>query len=262
VQGGIKWNGEIQLFNNKIPELASFLNHGDRELDEVLSFLVTQTMIELEVSSIFMCSLTRHNRVELVGHVGVEETFLMALPSDLTIFDSYPFTDALRNKKTVWINTLPNWRGEYPNMDAIKFSGLEKTFFCVSIERDSTPIAAICFFALPAIDRTPEIDRFLDTVSNLISLNFYRHSKKLENKIHSRTHVISTAEILSLAKLTVRQTSILKMMSDDCTNFVISEILGFSESTIRQESIKIYAKLNCKGRGEASQLYKAQMVNN
>ena len=260
MQGGIKWNGEIQLFNNKIPELASFLNHGDRELDEVLSFLVTQTMIELEVSSIFMCSLTRHNRVELVGHIGVEEGFLMALPSDLTVFDSYPFTDSLRNKKTVWINTLPNWRGEYPNMNAIKFSGLEKTFFCVAIERDNAPIAAIGFFALPAIDRTAEIDRFLDTVADLISLNFFRHSKKLENKLHSRTHVISTEEILSLAKLTVRQTSILKMMSDDYTNFMISEILGFSESTIRQESIKIYAKLNCKGRGEASQLYKAQMV--
>jgi len=144
-------------------------------------------------------------------------------------------------------------------MNSPKFKVKEKTFFCTTIERDGTPVATIGFFALPSIDLTDEINVFLETISNLISLNFFRHSKKLENRLNPRTHVISNAELSSLAELSERQASILKMMSDNFTNFMISEILGYSESTIRQETIKIYAKLNCNSREEASQLYKAQV---
>jgi DNA-binding CsgD family transcriptional regulator len=249
------------MFNSKVPELASFLNHQVRELDEVLSQLVTHTMANLEVSSAFMYGLSRHNRVELIGQFGVEEKFLTALPSDLTVFDTYPFTDSLRNRKTVWITTLPNWGKDYPTLDNLNFSGSEKTFFCIALERDDVPVASLCFFAAPSIERTEEIDLFLETVSNLISLNFFRHSKKLENRLLPRTHMIRSSELASLGNLTERQTMILKLMSENCINLEISKILGYSESTIRQESIKIYEKLNCNGREVASQIYNAQIMS-
>ena len=44
-------------------------------------------------------------------------------------------------------------------------------------------------------------------------------------------------------------------MAEGKTNLAISEILGFSESTIRQESIKIYSKLRCAGRKEAALIF-------
>ena len=48
------------------------------------------------------------------------------------------------------------------------------------------------------------------------------------------------------------------MISEGRTNLAIGEMLKYSESTIRQETIKIFSKLGCDGRVEAGQLYKIQ----
>jgi DNA-binding CsgD family transcriptional regulator len=48
---------------------------------------------------------------------------------------------------------------------------------------------------------------------------------------------------------------ILKLIAEGRTNAAIADVLGYSESLIRQETIKIYAKLGCSGRNEAAQIY-------
>lgn len=50
--------------------------------------------------------------------------------------------------------------------------------------------------------------------------------------------------------LTARQQEILALIRDGKTNFQISELLGFSESLIRQETIVIYRVLGITGRKE------------
>jgi DNA-binding NarL/FixJ family response regulator len=55
--------------------------------------------------------------------------------------------------------------------------------------------------------------------------------------------------------LSERQELILKMISEGRTNAAIADVLGYSESLIRQETIRIYAKLGCSGRNEAAQIY-------
>ena len=69
------------------------------------------------------------------------------------------------------------------------------------------------------------------------------------------SHVQSTDN-----NLTERQQVILRLISEDRTNLTISELLGYSESTVRQETIKIFAKLNCTGRKEATQIYRQQLA--
>jgi DNA-binding NarL/FixJ family response regulator len=51
---------------------------------------------------------------------------------------------------------------------------------------------------------------------------------------------------------------ILRMIREGRTNLAIGEMLKHSESTIRQETIKIFSKLGCDGRVEASHIYKIQ----
>jgi DNA-binding CsgD family transcriptional regulator len=55
--------------------------------------------------------------------------------------------------------------------------------------------------------------------------------------------------------LTERQEVILKLISEGRTNGDIADILGYSESLIRQETIRIYAILKCNGRQEAGHIY-------
>jgi DNA-binding CsgD family transcriptional regulator len=54
-------------------------------------------------------------------------------------------------------------------------------------------------------------------------------------------------------KLTGRQLQILEALTEGKTNFEIAADLGYSVSTVRQETIKIYATLNVGGRRAAAQ---------
>ena len=57
--------------------------------------------------------------------------------------------------------------------------------------------------------------------------------------------------------LTERQLVILRLISEERTNQSISHFLGYSESTIRQEIMRIFAKLGCNHRAEAAAIYKS-----
>jgi DNA-binding NarL/FixJ family response regulator len=47
-------------------------------------------------------------------------------------------------------------------------------------------------------------------------------------------------------------------MADGKTNATISNTLGYSESTVRQETIKIFFKLGCKDREEAANYFNSR----
>jgi len=89
-----------------------------------------------------------------------------------------------------------------------------------------------------------EIDLFLQTLSHLISLHVYRQArdrKKLESP--------------NVTSLTDRQVQILAHIAEKRTNIEIADIMGYSESTIRQETIRIFEKLQLAGRNEARKYF-------
>jgi len=53
------------------------------------------------------------------------------------------------------------------------------------------------------------------------------------------------------AYLTKRQIAIIDMMSQQMTNMQIARELGYSESTVRHETMRIYEILQANGRREA-----------
>ena len=67
------------------------------------------------------------------------------------------------------------------------------------------------------------------------------------------TNKIADEDVIKL--LTRRQREILHGMSDGLTNSQIANELGFSESTIRQESMRMYEILQVAGRKEAVKKY-------
>jgi DNA-binding CsgD family transcriptional regulator len=91
-----------------------------------------------------------------------------------------------------------------------------------------------------------EIDLFLQTLSHLISLHVYRKERERAKK-----------ESPNVTSLTDRQVEILKHISEKKTNIEIADIMGYSESTIRQETIRIFEKLHLNGRNEARRYFLA-----
>lgn len=247
------------MFIKRVSEFISFLSLREHELEEVLSHLVHRVLVDLGTTSVFVSSLNPKNEVEMVGQFGINPEIWKEYPQGTSIFDKYPITDALRNRKTIWINTLPDWGEEYPLLKPYTFPGKERTFICFAIEKCGTPVAVMGFFAMPTIELDAEIDAFVGTIANLLSLYLYRHVDSLSNLkvVNSKPTILKNN--VHDEKLTERQMLILRMISENRTNILISELLGYSESTIRQETIKIYAKLGCNGREEAARIYRETM---
>lgn len=246
------------MFIKKVLGFVNFLSLNDHPLDIVLSHLVHRVLDDLSATSIVVFSLNRRNQADVEGEFGLPEDMWEKYPSMISVFDNYPITDALRNRKTVWINTLPDWGDEYPLLQP--YHGKERSFVCMSMEKSGTPVASVGIFMLPTIELDAEIDAFLSTIVNLLSLYLYRNIDTPEHlRSSSKKSSINMSNVQN-QKLSERQMLILRMIADSRTNVLISELLGYSESTIRQETIKIYAKLGCNGREEAARIYREKLA--
>ena len=247
------------MYVERISEFISFLSLRTHTLEVVLSHLVHRVLVDIQATSIFVSSLSHRNEVEMLGQFGINPEIWQVYPQGTSVFDKYPITDAMRTRKTVWINTLPDWGQEYPLLEPYPFPGTERTFICLAIEKCATPVAVVGIFASSVIEVDGEIDAFLGTIANILSLYLYNEEKLVssEKVLMDKSVALKTGQSNSV--LTERQILILKLISENRTNIVISERLGYSESTIRQETIKIYAKLRCNGREEASNIYRESL---
>jgi DNA-binding CsgD family transcriptional regulator len=247
------------MFINRVSEFISFLSLREHQLEDVLAHLVHRVLVDIQATSVFVSSLSPNNNVEYVGQFGLDPQIWELYPRTTSIFDKYPITDAMRTRKTTWINTLPDWGDEYPLLKPIEYPGKEKSFICMAIEKCATPVAVVGIFASPVIEVDGEIDAFLGTIANLLSLHLYSKDDLLSSQNGSPHKSAALKKNKTNEVLSERQMLILKMISENRTNISISELLGYSESTIRQETIKIYAKLGCNGREEASRIYKESL---
>lgn len=250
------------MFIKKVSEFATFLGLREHTIDEILAHLIHRVFQDLEATSVFISALDNKNRVEMVGQHAMDPEIWQVYPQGTSLFDKYPITDALRTRRTIWINTLPDWGSDYPLLAPYEFPIPDKTFICVPVEKCNTPVAVIGFFCRPVIQLDAELDSYIGAIANLLSLYLYRNIDSSE----SQRGISKKGSIGELGirdqKLTERQLLILRMISENRTNILISELLGYSESTIRQETIKIYAKLGCNGREEAARIYKEKYKEN
>ncbi len=245
------------MFLPYVSEFVEFLSIKEHTLEEILAHMVLRVLRPLEATSAFMSQLSAENVIENVGQFGLTRESISEYPDLYSLQDKYPVCDSIRNRKIVWITTLPNWPEDYPALKNAPHLSGEKTFVSFPIEKCGTPVAVLGIFCKPVIHPDAEIEAFLKAIGALFSLHVYR---KIDSPPELRNAEIKpTIERPGVPhrQLTERQYLILKMMSEDRTNQNISELLGYSESTIRQETVKIFANLNCNGREEASKIYKA-----
>lgn len=90
------------------------------------------------------------------------------------------------------------------------------------------------------------IDLITDTPLLSLYLSFLQARRTI---VGDGTWVRETFE--SAQSLTARQSTILRLMSEGMKNREIAFAIGFSESTVRLETIEIYKKLGVHGRHEA-----------
>ena len=243
------------MYLTRVSEFVEFLSVKDHTLQEILAQLVLRTLEPIDATSAFISQLSNENTLTDVGSFGIGHQNRDDYLHTYDFRDKYPLTDSIRDSKIIWINTLPKWPEEYPSLKNLTYDTGERTFICVPIEKCGTPIAVLGIFCKSAVKPDKEIESFLNAICNLFAMHVYRTiDSSPEVQQYADKRLVENQSI-EKSELTERQLLILRLMSERRTNINIGELLGYSESTIRQETIKIFSILNCHGREEASRIY-------
>jgi DNA-binding CsgD family transcriptional regulator len=241
-------------------EFSKFLGDQDHTIEEVLGHLVLSVMAPLEATSAFIAKLNNQNLIETIGRFGITDQLSSEYETSFVLSDRLPITDAIRLRKLIVINSLPNWPKEYAEILGTPYHSEEKALFAFPIERSGTPIAVAAVFFKSKITINADIELFIGAIANLLSLYLRPHIDHSGPLAKSRRDFHSIEGSEQGLALTQRQQLILRMISEGRTNIAIGDLLKYSESTIRQETIRIFSKLDCDGRDEASKLYKIQQL--
>lgn len=116
---------------------------------------------------------------------------------------------------------------------------VRNTYVGCLLLQTSTPLDAVQFEAL---------DKALYEITKLISLYFFS-GPRISFTNNTVVNYETTNNHLPLTK---RQLEILRRMTEGQTNAVIARGLGFSISTVRHETMRIYEKLGVSDRREAA----------
>jgi DNA-binding CsgD family transcriptional regulator len=244
-----------------VSEFITFLSRNNLNFDEILRHMVLVVFSPINVEAITYRILDHGDRAVRVATWGMPAEMVQKRGDVYDFNDRYPSNDTLRYRRITWINALPDWGDDYPLLKPYPYTTGAKSFICFPINRSGTPVAALGIFSKDVITPNSEIASFLEAVGSVLSMHMSLQSSMEQNSLEIKeVHSQSSTEIAT-TDLTERQLVILRLMGEDRTNHVISELLGYSESTIRQETMKIFTLLHCDGRQEAKQIYKDQFMN-
>jgi DNA-binding CsgD family transcriptional regulator len=247
---------------NLVSDFAKFTMHPARETSDVLAHLAHNVLVDMKIEGIAIVAPVDSDVMEFNAVFGRFFSAVEPSPPVLRIFDENPISRAYRFNEITWAQ---------PKVDPTLISTFGKSFenwveqgeveniICVPLADEGAPKGVLFLMTSNKIAKSAVTVSFLVTVANLLSVRLHSviekvNFLKLENRGDRATHDGAT--------LTDRQMLILSLMAEGSTNALISDNLGYSESTIRQETIKIYSKLKCKGRSEATKIYLEKLKPN
>jgi len=249
---------------------------NSRIMFEMVRFLMTKPSSDQVAQQLVLGLMNEHNSkgavisvfeqdgtLRVIGSFGMSPLALKA-SSDLSLWDASPMTDALRHGEPVILPTAQAVEQRYPWLGNAQQSheplatwplalpseriGAVEVIFSESpdperLRADVAGVAAILalYFSLVG-KRAPSAD----------SVESPRSSGNGHGGNHGNHRPILDADDPRVARaLSDRQLQILGLMAKGLTNGQIAARVGFSESTVRQETMAIYRFLNVGGRHEA-----------
>lgn len=251
----------MAMFLEEISKFARFLESKDHDLQRLLDFIVRVVLEPLEVSSIIIGNLNKEGDIEAFASSGISERDQLSLTELSGIGVLYPTTESFRHGKFFWINTLPEWGDDFPLLQTLPKEFIGKTLITFPIYSFETPVSTFSIISRKLITPTSDIQAFLVAVGGIFSLYYYESVAHVSNKVT----LIEPLRLVKLGsekhELTERQHVILRLISESRTNANISDLLGYSESTIRQEIMRIFSILGCSHRVDAAKIYKELSKN-
>lgn len=247
-----------------VASFAAFLSARDHSLQNILDHLVRVVFMPLEIDSIALFQENNQSEYSVTGSSGITRLANAELLPTYTFDDKFPVSEALRYGKIIWLSDSKAALALYPILKNFPLVVGVKTLITVPIFRFSTPVAVFSITSRKHEESNSENLAFLSAITTVFSMYYYRNvlssPDESDDKEPKNKSITSDSSKLSL-ELTERQLVILRLISEERTNQGISQFLGYSESTIRQEVMRIFAKIGCAHRSEAAAIYRSYSAN-
>jgi DNA-binding NarL/FixJ family response regulator len=232
-----------------IPLLAAFAGAGSA--DDFCKYFVHRVIRRHEALGALMGLVGSDSKCHVVGKFG---DWNLSSGAVFDLWSSTPIAEAIKTGRPVYVDTPKILETTYPDTD----SHLEraKSYIYSPFESTSRAIGFFAFgFAYPQKSReVTEVEiQLASMAAEYISLSARSISGAPSLYKKSSNSVLKHEESDDLSN---RQMSILQQMAEGKTNQQIGRNMNLSESTIKQESVRIFRKLGVPNRHEAADVAK------
>jgi DNA-binding CsgD family transcriptional regulator len=211
-----------------IDELSTLLANATSATD-LCRKLVHSDLTNESTTGASIFSIDQQAHFHLVGSYG------KGLPiSGVSVWDEHPFGTAARS-------------GKLHSTTAQAIDGSDVEAYCIPLTKGSEPIGILCLTLAAGATMNVISPEALSVVSKVTGIWL----DSLGVNSSSMTGGSQTSSAPSPESLTERQLTVLRLMAEGNTNSQIAQELILSESTIRQETVKIYRALGVHARSEA-----------
>jgi DNA-binding NarL/FixJ family response regulator len=244
------------MFYRELAEVANNLNDERLDIDELLQSFCLRDIAARRLLASFFLQVSQEGKLELLGFFGASPDSVGLTEQSLSVFSDHPAASSIRTNSMVWVS----WK---PEIVADFSTKLELVAW--PIHSSARTVGALLTLMESKAAGDEEVIECLEAFSEVVGSALVRKldisPKNGNNRIsHNQT---SAAPANNHGKpLTERQLLILKLIAEGRTNGDIADALGYSESLIRQETIRIYASLGCNGRSDATEFYKKNLLRN
>jgi DNA-binding CsgD family transcriptional regulator len=239
---------DSQLMPN-IVEFLDFVKRENPDLNEMCQFAVIRTFGSIGATSMFGAVLEPDGLIRPQGQFGFSQEVMKSWEVS-SITDSTPTTDALKTNNIVWVGEKSEWEREYPHLTKY---GLDMTAnayvtWPITVRGSYMSVLGLCLNR--SLAPTPGLISFMETIGGIIALQLSQSERTSTSSEEDR--VTALMNLFSR-----RQRDVMHLVSEGLTNPQIATELGFSESTIRQETMRIYEILGATGRADAVRMYRS-----
>ena len=229
---------EIEDKFSRINTFIEYLNNSNITTADLCKFLTLKTFHDCGAYAIYITRLNTEAQLEHLESFGLSEENLAGwrkVPLD----DDLPITDSIKEDRLIWLADKTDWEQFYPHLVNYPGSSKMRTLINAPLYMTGAPMGVLGIMCENEVKPTPEDISYVDIIAGLVSLHL---SKQQNRNIQLEERG---------AYLTKRQITIIEMMGRQMTNMQIARELGYSESTVRHETMRIYETLQANGRREA-----------
>ena len=226
--------------------------------DQICQWLVTNWLSPYQPLGANLFVIRHSGDLEMVGVFG--------FPDDLygdfrkrKIWEGWPITDAARDGKQVAVNGHDEIHANYPNLAAyLQKEPLITSIVAQPVLINELPVGVFSVVSSKVLTKRDIAAMNLGLLASIVALRLSDVGFGSNGLVIAPNANGQEAKDMLGKPLTERQRLILQLICEGKTNPLIAYTLGYSESTVRQESMKIYRKLGVANRTAAAELIKSR----